>query len=169
MPVPRKIVESAPQPSPKRPHQEEIDSIQTVPGSEPSTTTFLPQYDASVGTTSIFRLSTPANKKPKRSNEQAQNRKDVVEAGGQCLSCRANRSKVVGPPFPLLLANPSVQPACLGDQTCSQCLKDGLECIRPTLKDKNVFIESRSCRSILWDYADSPDRAGLRLSAYSFF
>jgi hypothetical protein len=43
--------------------------------------------------------------------------------GGQCLNCKSNRSK----------------PACLGEPTCDQCKLDKTECIRPSLKDKNVF------------------------------
>jgi hypothetical protein len=64
-----------------------------------------------------------SNKRSKLSDDQIRNRNQVRKAGGQCLNCRGNRSK----------------PACTGTNVCHQCRADGLECIRPTLKDKNVL------------------------------
>jgi len=64
-----------------------------------------------------------SHKRKKLTDQEIKNRIDVKIAGGQCLNCRSNRSK----------------PACQGESVCDQCQKDGLECIRPTLKDKNVF------------------------------
>jgi hypothetical protein len=83
------------------------------------------------GTAIMTTLRLPMEQVPskrKLTSDQIQNRQGVIKAGGQCLNCRSNRSKQ----------------ACSGGSMCSQCAVDGLECIRPTFGDKNIFSASRS-------------------------
>ena len=70
------------------------------------------------------------------------NRARVRGQGGQCLTCKSNRSK----------------PACVGEPICGQCKLGKTECIRPSLRDKNVF----SLRLDLLHEMNIPNEPGSR-------